>query len=210
MKPLWTQIGGLMPTSPLPDAVPMLWRWSTLLPLAERAGELVPVGRAGSDGRSRWQPRTSGHAYATPTLWARSSTSVRAKRLPRTGTPRPRSASWSRARGLDQRRRRSGRDAAGRPAADPGDALPRAPQHHRPPDGVDRRTGHPAGPHDRRGLLRVRPGRAGHDGDPGGVAQRAALGAPGLTPVGAPRRRRRRSWPTAGSTPTPRSPRSSS
>ena len=31
----------------------MLWRWSTLLPSAERAGRLVPVGRAGSDGRSR-------------------------------------------------------------------------------------------------------------------------------------------------------------
>ncbi|MFL6052831.1 MAG: hypothetical protein ACJ72W_07945 [Actinoallomurus sp.] len=35
MTPLWTQIGGLMPTSPRPDSVPMLWRWSTLLPLAE-------------------------------------------------------------------------------------------------------------------------------------------------------------------------------
>jgi len=47
LAPLWTQREGLMPNTPRSDAVPVLWRWSTLLPLAERSGALVPVGRGG-------------------------------------------------------------------------------------------------------------------------------------------------------------------
>ncbi|MGQ0573792.1 MAG: cupin domain-containing protein [Pseudonocardia sp.] len=71
MKPLWTQIGGLMPTSPRSDAVAMLWRWSTLLPLAQRAGELVPVGRGGERRAiALANPGLPGTPYATPTLWA--------------------------------------------------------------------------------------------------------------------------------------------
>ncbi|WP_199435308.1 cupin domain-containing protein [Qaidamihabitans albus] len=71
MVPLWTEIGGLMPTSPRPDAVPALWRWSTLLPLAERAGELVPVGRGGERRAiALSNPGLAGTPYATPTLWA--------------------------------------------------------------------------------------------------------------------------------------------
>ncbi len=45
--PLWTQLGDLMPIHPKPRAVPHLWKWSDLLPLAEKSGELVPVGRGG-------------------------------------------------------------------------------------------------------------------------------------------------------------------
>ena len=45
--PLWTQIGSLMPEFPAPAAQPYHWAWSQLLPLAERAGTLVPVGRGG-------------------------------------------------------------------------------------------------------------------------------------------------------------------
>lgn len=71
MTPLWTQIGGLMPVTPRPDSVPMLWRWSTLLPLAQRAGELVPVGRGGERRAiALANPGLPGTAYATPTLWA--------------------------------------------------------------------------------------------------------------------------------------------
>jgi gentisate 1,2-dioxygenase len=71
MTPLWTQIGGLMPVTPHPDAVPALWRWSTLLPLAERAGELVPVGRGGERRAIALRnPGLPGTPYATPTLWA--------------------------------------------------------------------------------------------------------------------------------------------
>lgn len=30
IKPLWTQIGNLMPRHPMPQAVPYLWKWSEL------------------------------------------------------------------------------------------------------------------------------------------------------------------------------------
>ncbi len=71
MAPLWTQRAGLMPTTPQPDAVPMLWRWSTLYPLAARSGELVPVGRGGERRAiALVNPGLPGTAYATPTLWA--------------------------------------------------------------------------------------------------------------------------------------------
>jgi gentisate 1,2-dioxygenase len=69
--PLWTQLDDLMTTSPRPAAVPALWRWSTLYPLAERAGELVPVGRGGERRAiALANPGIPGRPYATPTLWA--------------------------------------------------------------------------------------------------------------------------------------------
>lgn len=71
MAPLWTQRAGLMPQTPQPGAVPMLWRWSTLYPLAARAGDLVPVGRGGERRAiALANPGLPGTAYATPTLWA--------------------------------------------------------------------------------------------------------------------------------------------
>jgi Gentisate 1,2-dioxygenase len=71
MTPLWTQRAGLMPQTPRPDAVPMLWRWSTLYPLAARSGQLVPVGRGGERRAiALANPGLPGTAYATPTLWA--------------------------------------------------------------------------------------------------------------------------------------------
>jgi gentisate 1,2-dioxygenase len=47
LVPLWTEISGLMPQHPQSKAQPHLWRWNDILPLAERSGELVPVGRGG-------------------------------------------------------------------------------------------------------------------------------------------------------------------
>ena len=71
MAPLWTQRAGLMPQTPQPSAVPMLWRWSTLYPLAAHSGELVPVGRGGERRAiALANPGLPGTAYATPTLWA--------------------------------------------------------------------------------------------------------------------------------------------
>jgi gentisate 1,2-dioxygenase len=71
MVPLWTEIGNLMPARPLPAAQPHVWRWSTLYPLAERAGQLVPVGRGGERRAiSLANPGFKGLPYATPTLWA--------------------------------------------------------------------------------------------------------------------------------------------
>jgi len=71
MMPLWTQRDDLMTDVPHPHAVPTLWRWSTLYPLAERAGELVPVGRGGERrAMALANPGLPGNPYATPTLWA--------------------------------------------------------------------------------------------------------------------------------------------
>jgi gentisate 1,2-dioxygenase len=71
LTPLWTQLDDLMPMQPTPRALPHVWRWDTLLPLAERAGELVPVGRGGERRAiALANPGLPGTAYATPTLWA--------------------------------------------------------------------------------------------------------------------------------------------
>lgn len=70
MIPLWTEIGDLMPPNPRPKALPHLWRWKELLPLAERAGDLVPVGRGGERRAiSLANPGLGGRPYTTPTLW---------------------------------------------------------------------------------------------------------------------------------------------
>ncbi len=71
MTPLWLTREGLMPAQPQPKAVPHLWRWSDLLPLAARSAELVPVGRGGERRAiSLGNPGLPGDPYTTPTLWA--------------------------------------------------------------------------------------------------------------------------------------------
>ncbi len=71
LMPLWTQRAGLMPAYPQPEARPHHWRWAELLPLAQRAGELVPVGRGGERRAiAIANPGLPGQPYATPTLWA--------------------------------------------------------------------------------------------------------------------------------------------
>lgn len=71
LNPLWTQTGDLMPMHPKSHAVPHVWKWSTLLPLAERAGDLVPVGRGGERRAiGLANPGLAPHAYVSPTLWA--------------------------------------------------------------------------------------------------------------------------------------------
>lgn len=70
MVPLWTEIGNLMPEAPQSAAVPFVWEWKNLLPLAERAGDLVPVGRGGERRAiALANPGLGGRPYATPTLW---------------------------------------------------------------------------------------------------------------------------------------------
>lgn len=69
--PLWTQIGDLMPRQPRSKALAHLWRWSELVPLAARAGDLVPVGRGGERRAiALANPGLGGRPFATPTLWA--------------------------------------------------------------------------------------------------------------------------------------------
>lgn len=71
MVPLWTALGDLMPTTPKPRAAAQIWRWADLYPLAERAGELVPVGRGGERRAIALANRAlDGQPFITPTLWA--------------------------------------------------------------------------------------------------------------------------------------------
>lgn len=71
LMPLWTQLGNIMPMHPKPHAVPHVWKWSNLLPLAEESGRLVPVGRGGERrALGLANPGLRGNAYISPTLWA--------------------------------------------------------------------------------------------------------------------------------------------
>lgn len=71
LMPLWTQRADLMPEHPAPKAVPYVWKWAKLLPLAEKSGELVPVGRGGERRAiGLANPGLGGNAYVSPTLWA--------------------------------------------------------------------------------------------------------------------------------------------
>jgi gentisate 1,2-dioxygenase len=70
MAPLWTQRDDLMPMTPSPQAIPHIWRWKTLFDIAERSGDLVPVGRGGERRAvGLTNPGLPGTGYATPTLW---------------------------------------------------------------------------------------------------------------------------------------------
>lgn len=70
MSPLWTQREGLLPMVPTPEAIPYVWRWKTLYELAQRSGELVPIGRGGERRAiGLANPGLPGTPYASPTLW---------------------------------------------------------------------------------------------------------------------------------------------
>jgi len=70
INPLWTQLGDLMPLHPKPRAQPHVWRWADLYPLAQAAGDLVPVGRGGERrALGLANPGLNGDTYITPTLW---------------------------------------------------------------------------------------------------------------------------------------------
>ncbi len=70
IQALWTQTADLMPTAPRPRAVPWLWRWETVLRLARRAGQDVPVGRGGERrALALANPGLGGLPFATGTLW---------------------------------------------------------------------------------------------------------------------------------------------
>lgn len=71
LVPLWTEIGDLMPAHPRSRAVPHLWKWDRLVALAEKAGQIVPVGRGGERRAiALANPGLGGRPFATPTLWA--------------------------------------------------------------------------------------------------------------------------------------------
>ncbi len=71
LKPLWRQIDTLMPNVPAPTAVAHKWVWADLITVAQRCGELVPVGRGGERRAiGLANPGLGGNAYIAPTLWA--------------------------------------------------------------------------------------------------------------------------------------------
>ena len=178
MTPLWLTREGLMPFHPQPRAVPHLWRWADLLPLAARSAELVPVGRGGERRAiSLGNPGLSGDPYTTPTLWA-----AIQYLAPRENAPEHRHTQsafrfvlegegvWTVVDGDPVAMRR------GDLLLTPGWAFPRPPERLRRPDGLARRTGHPAGGRDRPGFLRVRPGPGADHGHPGPFGLRTTLG----------------------------------
>ena len=154
----WTQREDLMSVTPQPAALAHMWPWAEVLPLAERAGALVPVGRGGERRAIAYSnPGLPGLPYATPTLWAA------AQYLgPNEVAPAHRHSQgafrfvmegvgvWTVVDGDPVAMRRGDHP----PHA--GLDLARAPQHGRPSHGVARRARHPARGGARRGFLRVR------------------------------------------------------
>ena len=70
LQPLWTQAARLMPPEPIPRTLPWLWKWTSVLPLAQRAGELIPIGRGGERRvLALANPGLGGLPYTSSTLW---------------------------------------------------------------------------------------------------------------------------------------------
>lgn len=163
LLPLWTQREGLMSMVPEPTAVPHLWPWAGVLPLAERAGE---------------RPQRCGRRSSTscPTRWPRPTVTAKAP-----------SASWWRVRESAPWSTATGRDAPRRPPPHARLELARAPKHRRWADGVARRARHSAGRPARQRVFRVRPRRDHRSVDPAALAGRAPLDTPGAAPGVGPR-----------------------
>lgn len=71
LKPLWTQIGDLMPNQPTPAAAAHKWEWAKLYALAKQSGKLIGLGRGGERRAiGLANPALGGNAYIAPTLWA--------------------------------------------------------------------------------------------------------------------------------------------
>ena len=70
LAPLWTQRDDLMPMTPAPKALATVWGWKSLYDIAERSGQLVPVGRGGERRAiGLANPGLGGLPYTTSTLW---------------------------------------------------------------------------------------------------------------------------------------------
>ncbi|MDQ6874767.1 MAG: cupin domain-containing protein [Actinomycetota bacterium] len=70
LQPLWTQASKLMPPEPIPATLPWLWKWRTVLPLAERAGQLIDITRGGDRRVLAFaNPGLHGLPYTSSTLW---------------------------------------------------------------------------------------------------------------------------------------------
>ena len=176
--PLWTVRSDLAPSEPRPRAVPHLWRWAEVFPLAERAGELVPVGRGGERRAIAWPTPACREPYATPTLWAAVQYLGPGEDAPAHRHTQTAFRFVLEGEGVwTDRRRRPGRDAPRRPAAHPGWPFH---EHHNTTDapmawldGLDI----PLVAQLDAGLLRVRPGRGERPVDPDALAATSGCGA---------------------------------
>ncbi|MDQ3465260.1 MAG: cupin domain-containing protein [Actinomycetota bacterium] len=70
VQPLWPIADQLIPVCPQPATQPWMWRWTSLMKLAERSGELIGI-HEGGDRRvlSLANPGLLGQPFATSTLW---------------------------------------------------------------------------------------------------------------------------------------------
>jgi gentisate 1,2-dioxygenase len=70
MQPLWKMKRTLLSEVPLPTTQAWLWKWATILPLAQRAGEVVTLDRGG-DRRvlALANPGLEGLPFTTKSLW---------------------------------------------------------------------------------------------------------------------------------------------
>ena len=213
LVPLWTEIGDLMPAHPRSKALPHLWRWADLLPLAAESGRLVPVGRGGERRAiALANPGLGGRPFATPTLWA-------AIQYLNPGEDAPVHRHTQNAFRFVVEGEGVWTVVNGDPVAmRRGDFLPQAGWdwhgHQNATsepmawiDGLDIPFQYAA----RRHLLRVRPGRRSTTRRPPNAPGPSGSGATPAcvrSPTSSPRRRPR-CWPTGGSTPTGRSTTSS-
>ncbi len=70
LQPLWKMAKRLMPEVPLPSTLPWLWKWSDVLPLAKRAGELITLERGGDRRVLAFaNPGLNGLPFTSTTLW---------------------------------------------------------------------------------------------------------------------------------------------
>jgi gentisate 1,2-dioxygenase len=70
LQALWSLQRQLMPDVPVPTTLAWLWNWQTILPLAQRAGEVVTIERGG-DRRvlALANPGLRGLPFTSTTLW---------------------------------------------------------------------------------------------------------------------------------------------
>jgi len=68
--PLWEITPQLLPREPRPQAIPYLWRWVDIVPLAHLSAKLVPIERS-VERRviALMNPSLGGEWAATSTLW---------------------------------------------------------------------------------------------------------------------------------------------
>jgi len=70
LQALWSMQTRLMPETPAPATLPWLWKWSTVFPLAQRAGEIVTIERGGDRRVLAFaNPGLGGLPYTSTTLW---------------------------------------------------------------------------------------------------------------------------------------------